>query len=777
MATKTIKTTIIPRKDTYANWTASTAGILALGEFGLDTTNNVLKCGDGTSTWANLPELNETTLSDLGITATATELNYVDGVTSAIQTQLNAKAPKSHASSGTTYGVGTASNYGHVKIQTGDMKDTTNTSGIAAGLGHTHSDYASASHTHNYAGSSSAGGAATSANKVNTSLAIKLNSGTTEGTNLFTFNGSTAKTVNITPSSIGAATSGHTHSNYASSSHTHSYDDLTDKPTIPTKVSELTNDSGFTKNTGTVTSVKIAAGTGLSVDSTSAITTSGTRTLSLAASGVTADTYGPSANVTGTDGATIVVPEITVDTYGRVTSVTERTYTSKDTNTTYESKTAASGGTTLSLVTTGEKYTWNNKSNLSLGTTATTAAKGNHTHTTSMAESSGTSTVTLASGKKYALNAGGTSVIFTMPTDKDTTYDVATTSANGLMSSTDKTKLDGIATGATKVTTDTVAGWGYTKNAGTVTSVKVGSTSYNPSSGVVSLPAYPTVPTSLKSPYSLGIKVNSETSAFVSYDGSAAKTLTIAPSSTAGAFTISDGSTTKTIQLAGKFTDNNTNYYHTSGSWSGLTYTATANGGAGALAFTIPTGTSATTVAVGNHTHDYSNVYAAKSHTHSDYLTSESYGFGKVVAGNTTITADAVVDTLTLVAGTGITITGDATNDKVTIATNIDVGVKSVTASGTGPLTLSATTTSGATSISGSIAVANGSQDGYMPKGAYSRLYNIYEGATKNSITSTISNTNSTATLATFTTNDSNNTTIYSNVYQDTDGKVWLVVA
>lgn len=46
-----------------------------------------------------------------------------------------------------------------------------------------------------------------------------------------------------------------------------------------------------------------------------------------------------------------------------------------------------------------------------------------------------------------------------------------------------------------------------------------------------------------------------------------------------------------------------TNYYHTTGSWSGLTYTATANGGAGALAFTIPTGTTSTTVASGNHTH------------------------------------------------------------------------------------------------------------------------------------------------------------------------------
>lgn len=47
-----------------------------------------------------------------------------------------------------------------------------------------------------------------------TSLTVKLNSGTTEGTNLFTYDGSTAKTVNITPSAIGAATSGHTHSAY-----------------------------------------------------------------------------------------------------------------------------------------------------------------------------------------------------------------------------------------------------------------------------------------------------------------------------------------------------------------------------------------------------------------------------------------------------------------------------------------------------------------------------------------------------------------------------------
>lgn len=42
--------------------------------------------------------------------------------------------------------------------------------------------------------------------------------------------------------------------------------------------------------------------------------------------------------------------------------------------------------------------------------------------------------------------------------------------------------------------------------------------------------------------------------------------------------------------------------------------------------------------------------------------------FGKVVVGSTTITADSKTDTLTLTAGSNVTLTPDATNDKVTIA-------------------------------------------------------------------------------------------------------------
>lgn len=54
-----------------------------------------------------------------------------------------------------------------------------------------------------------------SADKVNNNLIIKLNSGTTEGTNQFTYNGSAVKNINITPANIGAASSSHDHdSNY-----------------------------------------------------------------------------------------------------------------------------------------------------------------------------------------------------------------------------------------------------------------------------------------------------------------------------------------------------------------------------------------------------------------------------------------------------------------------------------------------------------------------------------------------------------------------------------
>ena len=66
-----------------------------------------------------------------------------------------------------------------------------------------------------------------------------------------------------------------------------------------------------------------------------------------------------------------------------------------------------------------------------LGTTHTTAAYGDHTHTTSLATDAGTSSVTLAHDGKYKLTAGGTSVVFTMPSSGAPTAASATPSDLG----------------------------------------------------------------------------------------------------------------------------------------------------------------------------------------------------------------------------------------------------------------------------------------------------------------------------------------------------------
>lgn len=79
----------------------------------------------------------------------------------------------------------------------------------------------------------------------------------------------------------------------------------------------------------------------------------------LANSGVTAGSYGPTANVTGNNNTTISVPQIKVNSKGLVTSITNRTYTSVDTHyttmmyagakTTQDNDASANGYTYLKL--------------------------------------------------------------------------------------------------------------------------------------------------------------------------------------------------------------------------------------------------------------------------------------------------------------------------------------------------------------------------------------------------------------------------------------------
>ena len=106
---------------------------------------------------------------------------------------------------------------------------------------------------------------------------------------------------------------------------------------------------------------------------------------------------------------------------------------------------------------------------------------------------SGTTTTSFGANDSVSFVAGSNVTITPDTTNKkititstNTTYSTATTSSNGLMSSTDKSKLDGIADNATNVTSSTVSGWGYTKNTGTITGIKMNGASKG-TSGVVDL--------------------------------------------------------------------------------------------------------------------------------------------------------------------------------------------------------------------------------------------------------------------------------------------------
>ena len=108
----------------------------------------------------------------------------------------------------------------------------------AATSGHNHdSAYSKLGHTHTVANITDFPASLKNPNTV----VIQLNGGTTEDTNMFTYDGSGAKKINITAASVGAATSGHNHdSAYSKLGHTHTKSEITDFPTIPTALKNPT---------------------------------------------------------------------------------------------------------------------------------------------------------------------------------------------------------------------------------------------------------------------------------------------------------------------------------------------------------------------------------------------------------------------------------------------------------------------------------------------------------------------------------------------------------
>lgn len=191
---------------------------------------------------------------------------------------------------------------------------------------------------------------------------------------------------------------------------------------------------------------------------------------------------------------------------------------------------------------------------------------------------------------------------------------IATTSAAGLMSSDDKSKLDGIAAGANNYSLPNAS-------SSTLGGVKIGD-NITCSSGTISLTkanvtnALGYTPPTTNSTYTIA---TATTAGLVKPVSVITKPTINSTTTTSGRYysvqMSSDGAMFVNVPWQAVPAD----YYHSTGSWNGLTYTATAHEGAPELKFTLPTGTTATTVARGDH-------------THSQYVTSDS----KTSSSNTT---------------------------------------------------------------------------------------------------------------------------------------------
>ena len=173
--------------------------------------------------------------------------------------------------------------------------------------------------------------------------------------------------------------------------------------------SNVTSALGYTPPTSNTT---YSAGTGLTLTGTS---------FSLSNSGVSAGSYGPTSNVSGSNGTTINIPQITVDAMGRVTSVINRVYTSVDNNTVYTHPTSSGNKHIPSGGSSGQILRWSADG---------TAVWGNDNNTTyGQANSSTLGLVKIGfpeSGKNYPVELNGSGQMFVnVPwTDTNTTYGV-----------------------------------------------------------------------------------------------------------------------------------------------------------------------------------------------------------------------------------------------------------------------------------------------------------------------------------------------------------------
>ena len=282
------------------------------------------------------------------------------------------------------------------------------------------STFPPSSHTHLYAGSTSAGGPA---NSVANALTISLN-----GKNQGAYNGSATKNVNITPASIGAATSGHTHN------------------------AATTSAAGFMSTADKTKLDSIASGAEVNQNAFSNIAVLGVATIAADAKTDTL-TLAAGSNVTITPNTTddMITISATDTKYSAATTSSAGLMSHTD-KAKLDGITASADSVSFSRsLTSGTKV-----GTITINGTATDLYAPTNTDT-KYSDMVGATTSTAGTHGLVPAPAAGAATRYlrsdgTWQIPPNTTYGVATTGSNGLMSAADKTKLDGIATGANKYT-------------------------------------------------------------------------------------------------------------------------------------------------------------------------------------------------------------------------------------------------------------------------------------------------------------------------------------
>ncbi len=442
------------------------------------------------------------TLTD--ITNSSAGVNVVTGVemdAAGHVTGVTSKALKS-VNTNTTYSTGTASVSGLTKLYTSTGTNTDGTmtqSAITTAL----SGKAASSHTHSYAGSSSAGGAANSANKLNTdagstttpvyfsngvpvALSYSINKNVPSDA-VFTDTHYTSKNV-VTGSEYSTANAAATNGN-ARLNHVENGSVTSSHIIKGTGATTVTSDSdGTITINSTDTNTTYSAGTGISLSGTT-FSNSGVRSVSQGSNGfVNVNTNGTSSSI-----AVYSLPTATASQLGGVVSQTTGTTTGRDynvevtsggkmkvnvpwtdTNTTYSA--AANSGISLS----GTAFSNSGVRSVSTGSAnGTISVNTNGTSTNVSVKGLGSAAYTESSAYAAASHSHSYNDLIDKPSSLKNPYTLAIGTADTPIISYNGSELKGLTIkggGLTTVTGDATTG--------SITISSTGGTSYSAGTGI-----------------------------------------------------------------------------------------------------------------------------------------------------------------------------------------------------------------------------------------------------------------------------------------------------